>query len=449
MLEPRIGSVVTGGAVPLIASSNVTAGLNLIEFHTKQKGIIGSGGVGSDISKWSMKWDTFRYADGEYDLFARSVYNSGTNYFQVCDSPPIRVKIANGATTTSQSSLIVDLNTTYWEGPTNIWVNFFAKAYIHSSDGKNTEVSATSAFEWSTSVGVIEPAHDKAVFKSGPKTGEGVVKVKANYNNMFAEAKVNIKIYNSSDYSSYPTSMTSDDSSDAEDNTDTSSTIQNEPVNFDPKLAECLKNAVGDEKYNDFISGTIKPTIDELNKAWSCFAQSKYVVPVNWSPVNPDQVKKLPRDNSKVKITAVKNQKTKSNDGEDREAIVLEGKTLPNSNILLYVFSEPLVLAVTSDKDGNWSYQLENPLEPGEHEAYVALNTGEENYVSSDPIVFEIARAESSDQNPNGASLLLSNNQPYGQSNYIYYSLALVFVALVFVYIFVRKRKMVVVNNVN
>ena len=52
----------------------------------------------------------------------------------------------------------------------------------------------------------------------------------------------------------------------------------------------------------------------------------------------------------------------------------ITGKGLPNSYVTIYVYSDPIVLTVKTDADGNWSYTLDKPMEDGNHEVYVAVN---------------------------------------------------------------------------
>jgi hypothetical protein len=60
---------------------------------------------------------------------------------------------------------------------------------------------------------------------------------------------------------------------------------------------------------------------------------------------------------------------------EDGQAITLRitGKAVPNTLVTLYVYSEPIVVTVKVDGEGNWSYDLDKQLEDGSHEVYVAV----------------------------------------------------------------------------
>ena len=83
----------------------------------------------------------------------------------------------------------------------------------------------------------------------------------------------------------------------------------------------------------------------------------------------------------------------KSDTGEQK--LRLEGKGLPNSFVTIYIYSDPIVLTVKTDSEGNWTYELDKNLEDGNHEAYVAVtdNTGKIT-AKSEPIAFvKIAQA--------------------------------------------------------
>lgn len=57
----------------------------------------------------------------------------------------------------------------------------------------------------------------------------------------------------------------------------------------------------------------------------------------------------------------------------DAELFQLAGKALPGSVVTLYVYSDPIVVTVVADGDGNWSYVLNKELEDGEHKVYAAV----------------------------------------------------------------------------
>ncbi len=90
----------------------------------------------------------------------------------------------------------------------------------------------------------------------------------------------------------------------------------------------------------------------------------------------------------KEKVYAVQNvalEKTETGGQKMR----LSGKGLPNSFVTIYVYSDPIVLTVKTDSEGNWTYELDKEIEDGEHAAYVAItdNTGKIT-AKSEPLAF-------------------------------------------------------------
>lgn len=80
----------------------------------------------------------------------------------------------------------------------------------------------------------------------------------------------------------------------------------------------------------------------------------------------------------------------KGSDGtETINAIIFEGRALPNSFVTIYIFSIPIIVTVKTDNDGFWIYKLDKELEDGEHEIYTAItdNTGK-IVAKSDPVRF-------------------------------------------------------------
>lgn len=77
-------------------------------------------------------------------------------------------------------------------------------------------------------------------------------------------------------------------------------------------------------------------------------------------------------------------------DSSGIKKLKIEGFGPPNTSLTVYVYSDdPTVLKVKTDQDGSWSYVLDNNLEDGEHQVYVAL-TGDGGEISakSNPLVF-------------------------------------------------------------
>lgn len=73
-------------------------------------------------------------------------------------------------------------------------------------------------------------------------------------------------------------------------------------------------------------------------------------------------------------ITSVKSEKgDNAPDAKPLPTAVISGRGLPNSFVTLFVYSNPVVVTIKTDKDGNWSYTFDKEIEDGEHEVYVGV----------------------------------------------------------------------------
>ena len=115
----------------------------------------------------------------------------------------------------------------------------------------------------------------------------------------------------------------------------------------------------------------------------------------------------------------------------DASALILSGQGPANSDILIYVFSEPLVLTSETDENGNWTYVLENPLEPGDHEIYAAVADDSGNFERSDQLAFSVSQVASTEENPNGLSLTLASTNNTTAVQYMVGAAGVVLLALI------------------
>ena len=85
-----------------------------------------------------------------------------------------------------------------------------------------------------------------------------------------------------------------------------------------------------------------------------------------------------------------------------QDSLRLSGQAEADTWILLYLYSDlPMVMLTKTDASGNWSYNLERPLNDGYHKAYVAVNDNTGRIVSqSRPFSFFVkqSRAVSADE---------------------------------------------------
>lgn len=113
--------------------------------------------------------------------------------------------------------------------------------------------------------------------------------------------------------------------------------------------------------------------------------------PAKYSPGDQSDriVFESPKSAGEVKKNYVVETVVMKSDASGKSKMQLSGKGLPNSFVTIYIYSDPIVLTVKTDGDGNWTYELDKELGDGTHEAYVAItdNTGKITG-KSEPIAF-------------------------------------------------------------
>lgn len=104
-------------------------------------------------------------------------------------------------------------------------------------------------------------------------------------------------------------------------------------------------------------------------------------------------------------------------DAEEKKILALSGKGKPNSFVTIFIYSEPIVITIKTDVDGNWVYELDKEFEDGEHEAYVAVtdNTGKITE-KSEPIRF-VKTAEAASIVPGAKAQEIVKNQTPTQNS--------------------------------
>ncbi|MFZ2187405.1 MAG: Ig-like domain-containing protein [Candidatus Moraniibacteriota bacterium] len=78
-------------------------------------------------------------------------------------------------------------------------------------------------------------------------------------------------------------------------------------------------------------------------------------------------------DDSRFTVNAVAMADIPATGGTQKKAARFSGKALPNIFVTLYIFSDPIIVTVKTDAEGNWTYDLDKELPDGDHEVYVAV----------------------------------------------------------------------------
>ncbi len=79
----------------------------------------------------------------------------------------------------------------------------------------------------------------------------------------------------------------------------------------------------------------------------------------------------------KEDIFTVESVRTKISEDKKKEVLVIEGKGLPNTFVTVYIYSLPIIVVTKTDAYGRWVYELDKPIESGDHEVYVVLNNNQ------------------------------------------------------------------------
>jgi hypothetical protein len=327
---------------------------------------------------------------------------------------------------------------------------------VHTVNGESTNVSANTQFTWKTlnSIGKISNVTNgpAATFFSGPTAGKAEVEITGIYAGVTKKVKIVISVVPQSE-STFPgvDETTANETNSGSSGSSGSSNVDDEQpstsgsaapiqdrIDDDSALKKCMVTALGEKVFNEIVNTGRRLTFAELDKTAKCFASSRYVIPANVAPINPGEIRDAKVDASKAKIKDIQ----QSTSEGDATGIVLSGTAIPNSQVLLYIFSEPLVLTTETDANGDWTYVLEDPLEPGEHEVYVAVEGEDGEAVRSSAFSFGVAQVAAIDSNPSGLSLTLDLSDPETNS-VLYFVSAGVGVVLLFLgaYVVIIRHK--------
>lgn len=408
IVGPPDGAVVTG-QVPLQVYVPMYLNPVNVIVETSDSVIGNATDLGGGI--WELIWDSASTTSGGINIAAKVLYLGGGATVMDCVTDEIELIIESG---NQQAELEIWVDREDWIGPTNVNVGFEVTAMMVGGTGGDNDVTNQAVITWITDIGTISNNGKFGIFSSGPLPGEGEVEVMVTFGGQSENESVEIIVLGQNETSTYP--YNGDDPEFEGDEGDDnflpgfgpSTRADGSPVAAnafgDEDLENCFQLVLGDGFEDLFDSGG-RFSYEDLSKVRTCLAARRFVLPANLAPVDPQRVRDL-RRSDKLKVLPLR--QAQDNVGVD-SGLILSGEANPDSDVLVYVFSEPLVLTTQSDETGNWTYVLEDPLEPGDHEVYVAVEDGGE-FVRSDAFTFSLAQVASTEDNPNGLSLSLNNN---------------------------------------
>lgn len=402
-------------------------------------------------NSWSMQWATQLTSPGPHQISALVMYNLTAS----CQTPMININILPATIT---GTFGINVNPPSWSGSTNQTVDFMVTPNSNVPLPQ-TELAQYVVYEWNTNIGTLGITHGAARFNSGGTAGSGRVYVKAMYGGQesIREMAVQIQSQNTPVGTSPPpttnTETTSPTTSATLPSGSPEGTIATAPtapltqeqkvaliatqINSQPEILSCAQLNLTPARVEELRTSGRRLDRLEFERTKGCFSQLNFVVPSPYAPVAPDEIR---TDTLKrTDIARINNATTETPVAQDQaKTLRFQGQATANSDVLIYVFSEPLVLYAKADDKGNWVYDLVDPLEPGNHEAYAVVEDSDGTYKKSSAFSFLIQTAQASGENPNGYSLsvesVASLNPPASKerlSMYIIASGVVVFIVLI------------------
>ncbi len=410
--SPQMGQTFTGESLLKIVSYAATAEVASVDFLVDGN-LVGQAESYSTGYYWSYTWNTVTTDNGSHTVAAQITNIDGSS----CLTRPQEFVVQNNVV--GDFELLLDVNPVSWQGPINI--NKIFSAFVGLKDlstNKISDATEASAIEWQLSPdspGYIgNPLGHEIVYSSGPNGGEGTILVTARSGSKIATKTITVKV---EALDSGPTSYPEDTVVSGEELLDDEQSplvsvldSDGKPIEAyvregDEEIKTCMEQRLGDD-YTRLASEQKRLNFDQFLSSRSCFAASRYVVPANLSPVDPSSIRELSTV-PHTRVTLFDN--VSPYFANKSKALTFKGVSEPNAVLLLFVYSEPLVLTTTADSEGRWSYTLEDPLEPGQHEIFVAVEK-DGNIMRSEGKVFAIAEQPASLGNPNGFNLRLSES---------------------------------------
>jgi hypothetical protein len=165
------------------------------------------------------------------------------------------------------------------------------------------------------------------------------------------------------------------------------------------KVRTCLQTTLGVSVFSQISSGKREPTQSEKEKSKSCFGginplQKKFL------PIPVEEVPFLDPEPEVIKVIVANQAKRNIRNKEVGGAIVLSGSGPPNSTVNIYIYSDPIVVTTETDENGDWVYELKNPLDGQKHIVYATVMGGDGRVVRSSVFDFTVVAADTDSIQP-------------------------------------------------
>ncbi|HSX00970.1 MAG TPA: hypothetical protein VLF67_01895 [Candidatus Saccharimonas sp.] len=409
-------------------------------------------------SMWELNWDSRNVPNGAYQLVA--VGHAGSTVYD-CASASTAFTVQNQP---SQSpTLSATITPGNWSTTVGTSRTFALDTIYTDQYGRLSHVDPTSSSPqiWHTTIGTLSTTGGvSTVLYAGTSPGSGTLGAEVQYQGLSAHALAPVSVAATTSGSGStnqptptptPTASPAPGSNSGPGGTSGGGTIDPTlatmptifrpaaPTNTKPVVdlstLSCMQQAVGKERFDEISSGQSEPTAAEKQLLAQCFSGPEKI-PGVLAPVTPTKVNELTAQDDLVKVDGLKNTTVTNTDGKTITGLQITGTGTPNSDVFIYVFSDPLVLRAQTDSKGAWSYVLETPLQPGKHEIYAVAAKDSSTFVRSSAVPVSIAAAAADSQ---AGSLVIEQGWSAAQVGFVALA-GLMVVAAVVILLVVRRR---------
>lgn len=192
----------------------------------------------------------------------------------------------------------------------------------------------------------------------------------------------------------------------------------------------CLRDAVGEERFNQIKQEGSEPTRGEKEKAEACFARINKIQK-KFLPPAAEEVPFLESDPNTIDFAEFNQDKKEVRGQTFGGKVVFKGKGPANSQVTIYIYSEPIVVATKTNENGEWVYELNKPLKGEKHVAYATVRKTSGEIVRSSVFNFEVLASEDVDL-PQFLDESETNQIP---QRFILYALGLILIGVFAVFI--------------
>lgn len=170
--------------------------------------------------------------------------------------------------------------------------------------------------------------------------------------------------------------------------------FQEQPVfEVPPEIKSCVSSAIGEDRLKLIKEASEEPTEQDRQMVKECFS-SLNQIQTTVLPAPPDIIPFLEKNPEAVSINNIEHRKVPVKPQLQDRRLFLSGNGLPNSIVDIYIFSNPIVVTTKTDANGDWVYELNYPLDEGNHIAYVTLRDNTNRLVRSEFFDFRVYAAE-------------------------------------------------------